>query len=114
MVASDVSRDDVFVLMPHQIIDKIVGKPTYPDMKKWKNQMNANLIAVKTPQTWGRIKGHIVILQDPVVFLARNGAVYNPLGTSPLPYPLIPQGATTAAREELRATNKVQTFNWDR
>ena len=33
--------------MPHQIIDKTVGKPTYPGMNKWKKQMNANLIAVK-------------------------------------------------------------------
>ena len=100
MVASDVSRDDVFVFMPHQIIIKMVGKPTYPGMKKRKKLMNANLTAVKTPQTWGRRKGHIGHLQDPVVFHARNGAAYNPPKTAPLPYLLIPQGATTAAREE--------------
>ena len=98
--------------MPHQIIDKMVGKPTYPGMKKRK--MNANLIAVKTPQTWGRGKGHLGLLQDPVVFHARNGVAYNPPAAAPLPYPVIPQGATTAAREDLRATNKVETFDWDR
>ena len=84
MVASDVSRDDVFALMPHQIIDKIVGEPTYPGMKKWKKQMNANLIAVKTPQAWGRGKGHLGLLQDPVVFLAQNGAAYDPPRARPL------------------------------
>ena len=113
MVASDVSRDDVFALMPHQIIDKIVGEPTYPGMKKWKNQMNANLIAVKTPRAWGRGKGHLGLLQDPVVFLARNGVTYDPPAAAPLPYPVIPPNATTAPREELRATNKVDSFNWD-
>ena len=91
-----------------------MGKPTYPSMKKWKKQMNTNLIFVKTPQTWGRRKGHLGLLQDPVVFHAINGASYNPPGAAPLTYPLIPQGATTAAREELRATNKVQNFDWDR
>ena len=114
MVASDVSRGDVFALLPHQVIEKMVGEPTYLGMKKWKNQMNANLIVVKTPQTWGRGKGLLGLLQDPVVFHARNGAAFNPPNASPLPYPLIPQGASTAAREELRATNEVHIFDWDR
>ena len=114
MVASNVSRDDVFALTSHQVINKMVGEPTYTGMKKWKKQMNANLIAVKTPQTWGRGKGHLGLLQDPVVFHAINGAAYNPPNVAPLPYPLIPQGAPTAARKELRATNEVQTFDWDR
>ena len=92
----------------------MVGEPTYPGMKKWKRQMNANLISVKTPQTWGQGKGHLGLLQDPVVFHSRNGAAHNPLNAAPLPYPLISQGASTAAREELRATNEVQTFDWDR
>ena len=101
MVASDVSRGDVFALMPHQVINKMVGEPTYPGMKKWKKQMNANLIAVKTPQTWGRGIGRLGLLQDPVVFHAINGASNNPSDAAPLPYLLIPQGASTAAREEL-------------
>ena len=114
MVAAKVSRNDVFAIMPHQVIDKMVGEPTYPGMKKRKKQMNVNLIAVKTPQTWFRGKGHLGLLQDPVVFHSRNGATYNPPDAAPLLYPLIPQGASTAAREELRATNEVQTFDWDR
>ena len=101
MLASDVSRDAVFALMPHQIINKMVGELTYPGMTKQKNQMNANPIAVKTHHTRGCRKGHLGLLQDPVVFHARNGVAYNPPAAAPLPYPVIPQGATTAAREEL-------------
>ena len=71
MVASEVSRDNVFALMHHQTIDKVVGERTYSQMKKWQNQMSANLIAVKTPTSWGRGKIHLGILQDPAVFLAR-------------------------------------------
>ena len=63
MLASNVSRDDVFALMLHKVIDKMVGEPTYPGINKWKKKMNANLIAVKTPQTWGRGKGNLGLLQ---------------------------------------------------
>ena len=72
MVASEVSRDDVFALIPKQTVDKVDANPTYSQMKKWKKQMSAYLIAVKTPTDWGYGKGHLGILQDPVVFLARN------------------------------------------
>ena len=76
--------------------------------------MNANLIAVKTPQTFWRGKGRLGLLQDPVFIHAINGVAYNPHNAAPLLYPLIPQGASTAACKELRVTNEVQTFDWDR
>ena len=46
MVASKVSCDDFLMLMPHQNLHKVVGYPTYSQMKKWRKQMSANLIAV--------------------------------------------------------------------
>ena len=47
--------------------------------------MSAKLIAVKTPTDWGRGKVHLGLLQDPAVFLARNGDPYNlpPLSSPP-------------------------------
>ena len=63
--------------------------------------MNANLIDVKTPQAWGCGKENLGILQDHVVFLARNEAAYNPPGEAPLQYPMILLNATTGARKEL-------------
>ena len=50
------------------------GRTNLSRYEKWKKQMNANLIAVMTPQTWGRGKGHLGLLHDPVVFHERNGA----------------------------------------
>ena len=76
--------------------------------------MTANLIAVKTLNDLGGGKGHLGMLQDHVMFLARNRAAYNPSAGAPLPYPVIPPNLTTAACEELRATNKVETFYWDK
>ena len=64
--------------MPHQTIGKVDGEPTFSQMKKWQKQMSANLIAVKTPTDWGRGKFHLGILQDPAVFLERNGYLYTP------------------------------------
>ena len=114
MVASEVSLEKHFALMPHQTLDKVVSEPNYSQMKKWRKQMSANLISVKTPTDWGRGKCHLGILQDPAVFLARNGDPYNPPLVEPPEYPAIPQKSATAAREQLRAANEVATINWER
>ena len=101
MVASNVSRDDVLVLMPYQVLTRIHKEPTYSGVKIWRRQLNADLIAIETPLVWGQGKGHLGLLQDPVVFLARNGAAYAPPATGPILYPIMPAGATTAEREAL-------------
>ena len=76
--------------------------------------MSAKLIAVKTPTDWGHGKGRLGLLQDPAVFLARNGDPYNtPLVDTP-EYPAISQNLATAAREQLRAENEVATINLER
>jgi hypothetical protein len=67
-------------------------------------ELPANLMTVSCP-CWGHNKGHLGLLQDPVIYLARNGAAFTIPANEPPTYPLIPTGATTQAREELRATN---------
>ena len=73
-----VSRDDVLAVMPCPVLTKIPGEPTYQAIKTWHKEMSSNLIAVRMPPTWGRDKGLLGELQDPLIFLARNGDAYNP------------------------------------
>ncbi len=57
-------------------------------------------------------KGHLGELHDPATFLARNGAPYAPPAAAPPAYPDMPAGATTAAREQLRAENELAQNDW--
>ena len=107
-----IARDDVLAVMPHPVLTKISGEPTYQNMKRWKKEQFANLIAVEMPNDWGRGKGMLGELQDPPVFLARNGAAYNPPNIAPDNYPIIPNGSTTAERERLRADNDLAQTYW--
>ena len=95
MVAT-ISRDDALAVMPFQVLTKILGEPTYQNMKIWRKEMSSNLIAVRIPTDWRRNKGLLGELQDPPIFLARNGAAYNPPLVAPPAYPTIIAGATTA------------------
>ena len=83
-------------------------------MRTWFKQICKNLNSVETPQDWGRVKGHLVMLQSPAVFYARNGEFYNP---PPPPnatpsYPNILYRANTAKRERLRVKDKVLYVHW--
>ena len=52
-----IARDDVLAVMPHPVLTKISGEPTYQNMKRWKKEQFANLITVEMPNDWGRGKG---------------------------------------------------------
>lgn len=112
-MVKSVARDDVLAVMPHPVLTKISGEPTYQNMKLWKKEQSANLIAVKMPDDWGRGKGMLGELQDAPVFLARNGAAYNPPANAPADYPNIPGGTTTAERERLRGENDITKTYWE-
>ena len=111
-MVTTISRDDVLAVMPHPILTKISGEPTYQNMKTWKKEMSSNLISVCMPVAWEQTKGLLGELQDPAVFLARNGAAYNPPAVAPPAYPNIPAGATAAAREQARAEHAVEAKFW--
>nr|ACA60896.1 gag protein [Thalassiosira pseudonana] len=105
-----IARDKVQALMPHQTLTKIQGEPTHKAIRKLEKELGANLIAV--PCSWGVNKVHLGELHDPAIFLARNGAPYAPPEAAPLAYPDMPVGATTAAREQIRAEHELAQNDW--
>jgi hypothetical protein len=62
---------------------------------------------------WGHIKGHLGLLQDPAIYLACNGEVFNIPHVEPPAYPVIPAGATTNDCKELHATNAAACKAWN-
>jgi hypothetical protein len=58
-------------------------------------------------------KGYLGLLQVPAIYLARNGEAFNIPHVDPPAYPVIPAGATTANREELRAANAAACKAWN-
>ena len=107
-----ISRDDVLAIMPCPVLTKITGEPTYQAMKTWHKEMSSNLISVRMPTDWGRDKGLLGKLQDPLIFLARNGNAYNPPAAAPPTYQVIVGGATTAQREQARAKHATESTFW--
>eukprot|EP00804_Cyclotella_cryptica_P009722 CCRYP_011252-RA/>CCRYP_011252-RA protein AED:0.82 eAED:0.82 QI:0/-1/0/1/-1/1/1/0/240 len=105
-----VSRESVQALMPHQPLTKINGEPTHVAMKKLEKELAANLIAVHCP--WGHGRRYLGKLLPATLFQACYGAAYTPPAASPPAYPVIPPGATVAARKELRATNDEDQQHW--
>jgi hypothetical protein len=102
-MSDTVSADSIKAQMPHTTLTRVLGEPTHKQVKMVIRELTANLMAVSCP--WGHNKGHLGLLQDLAIYLARNGAAFTiPANESPT-YPIIPAGATTQAREELRATN---------
>ena len=78
MSTINVSWDDVLVVMPHKVINKILDKPTYSARHTWFKQICTDLIAVETPQYCGRGKSHLGMLQATAVLHAQIGDFYNP------------------------------------
>ncbi len=60
----------------------------------------------------GTQKGHLGLLQDPDIYLARNGAAFDIPAAKPPAYPIVPAGATAPQQEELRATNTAARKAW--
>jgi hypothetical protein len=73
-------------------------------------ELTANLMAVSCP--WGHTKGHLGLLLDPAIYLAHNGALFDIPTAKPPAYPVVPAGATTPQREELRDTNAANCKAW--
>jgi hypothetical protein len=58
------------------------------------------------PCPWGHNKGHLGLLQDPVLYLQRNGAAFTiPAAATPA-YKIIVAGATATKRKE-QCTNNI-------
>jgi hypothetical protein len=103
MTSDAVSAEGIKAQMPHPILTRVFGKPTHKQIKTVICELLANLIAISCP--WGHSKGHLGLLQDPAINLACNGGAFIIPHDEPPAYPVIPAGATTANRKDLRATN---------
>jgi hypothetical protein len=93
-----VSAKSIKAQMPHVTLTRILGKPSHCQLKQLKRKLTVNLMAVPCP--WGHNKGHLGLLQDPVLYLQRNGAAFMIPAAAPPAYPIIMAGAATAKREE--------------
>jgi hypothetical protein len=112
MMTSDaVSAEGIKAQMPHPILTHVFGKPTHKQVKMVIHKLSAKLMAISCP--WGHSKGHLGILQDPAIYLACNGEAFNIPQIEPPAYPVIPAGATTTKRKELRATNAAARKAWN-
>jgi hypothetical protein len=97
--------------MPHPILTRVFGKPTYKQIKTVICELSANLMAISCP--WGHSKGHLGLHRDSAIYLARNGEAFNIPHIEPLAYPVTPAGVMTADREELCATNAAAPKAWN-
>jgi hypothetical protein len=98
-----VSAKSIKAQMPHAILTRILGKPSHYQLKQLKRKLTTNLMAVQCP--WSHNKGHLGLLQDPVLYLQRNGTAFR-IPEAALPaYPVIVAGATIAKGKEHHANN---------
>jgi hypothetical protein len=100
-MSDTVSADSIKAQMLHATLTRVLREPTHKQVKMVIRELTANLMAVSCP--WGHNKGHLGFLQDPAIYVARNRGAFTIPANEPPTYPVIPNGATTQAREELRA-----------
>jgi hypothetical protein len=111
MTSDAMSAKGIKAQMPHPVPTRVFGKPIHKQIKTVICELSANLMAISCP--WGHSKGHLGLLQDPAIYLARNREAFNILHIEPAAYPVIPAGATTANRKELCATKAAACMAWN-
>ena len=109
-MSDTVSVDSIKAQMPHAILTRVLGEPTHKQVKMVIRELTANLMAISCP--WGHNKGHLGLLQDPAIYLARNGAAFTTPAAEPPTYPIIPVRTNVQQREELRAINIASRKAW--
>jgi hypothetical protein len=110
MTSDAIPAKGIKVQMPHPILTCVFGKPTHKQVKMVIRELSANVMAISCP--WGHSKGHLGFLQDPAIYLARNGEVFNIKNIELPAYPVIPAGSMTTKREELHVFNAAICKAW--
>jgi hypothetical protein len=110
MMLDTVFANSVKAQMLRPTLTHVKGEPTHKQVKVVLRELTTNLMAVSCP--WGHTKGHLGLLQDPAIYLARNRALFNIPTAKPPAYPDIPAGATAPQRKELWATNTAACKAW--
>jgi hypothetical protein len=105
-----VSAVSINAQMSHPILTHVLGESTHKQLKLILCKLTANLMAVSCP--WGHNKGHLGLLQDPALYLTGNGGSFDIPAAEPPSYPIVPAGATTHHRKELRAQNTSACKAW--
>jgi hypothetical protein len=95
-MSDTVSAESIRAQMPHGTLTCITGEPTHKQLCILKKELAANLMAVPCP--WGHGKGHLGLLQDPVLYLQCNGAALVIPNAAPPKYPLNPPAAAPACK----------------
>ncbi len=93
-----VSAESIMSQMPHVTLTRILGKPSHCQLKQLERVLTVNLMMVPCP--WGHNKGHLGLLQDPVLYLERKSKEFMLPVAIPPAYHIIAAGATTAKRKE--------------
>ena len=84
-MTASASAESILAQMPHRTLTRIAGEPTHASLKALEKELVANLMAVPCP--WGHNKGHLGLLQDPVIYLQQNGEAFNIPADAPPAYP---------------------------
>jgi hypothetical protein len=104
-----VSAESIQAQMPYGTLTHITGS-THKQLQILKKELAANLVAIPCP--WGHGKGNLGLLQDPVLYLQRNGTSYTVPGLVPPDYPINPPAAAPV-REAARAANLAECKAWN-
>jgi hypothetical protein len=105
-----VSAKSVRAQMPYGTLTRITGEPTHKQLKILEKELAANLMAILCP--WRQGKGHLGLLQDPVLYLQCNGAAFVMPAAVPPEYPINPPAAAPA-RKAACATNLAKQKAWN-
>jgi hypothetical protein len=105
-----VSAESIRAQMPHGTLTCIMGEPTHKQLKILKKELAANIMAIPCP--WGHGKGHLGLLQDPVLYLQHNGAAFTVSTVAPPEYLLNPPAAAPA-QEAAQAANLTNRKAWN-
>ena len=109
-MSDTVSAESIRAQMPYGMLTRVIGEPTHKHLRLLEKELASNLMAIPCP--WGHGKGHLGLLQDPVLYLQRNGAAFDIPATAPPDYP-INAPAAAPAREAARAANLAERKAWN-
>ncbi len=109
-MSDTVSAKSLLAQMPYGTLIQITGQPTHKQLQILEKELAANLMAIHCP--WGHRKGHLGLLEDPVLYLQGNNASFTIPGVAPLDYPINPPAAAPAC-EATRAANLTKCKAWN-
>jgi hypothetical protein len=69
-MSNTVSADSIKAQMLHPNLTQVLEETIHKQVKMVIQELTTNLLAVSCP--WGHNKGHLGLLQDPAIYLARN------------------------------------------